>query len=249
MEAIEEGKRDYKLTSHHNDRRGLLCASFIDVAVNSSFAISTISSNMRRMGNSCRWCLVIYHGDEDEVANFCSNPLIKSRSIACLKSRHALSDTVIQEYMADPQGKDIAKLSVPKSILYQDLLAYTPSYERVFIMDQDICLRDFNISVFLRAVNCSPFQPPPLITQPPVAENSQNLSWLNSGAWVKAPWDRVYTAEVGSIEQQWCRDMGSTGQIVNGAQRLDYMIRRCYQAAEIVLQCVRYIRRAPGSTT
>lgn len=96
--------------------------------------------------------------------------------------------------LAEPIG------SVAKTVLYHDLLPYLPSYQRVFLLDEDISLMGFNVSLAMSIWDCA-FKTPPLVVQPLVYEKTQFFPFVHKSMWRKKLRD-VYASAVGIIEQQ-----------------------------------------------
>mmetsp|Transcript_26787 Transcript_26787/g.36899 ORF Transcript_26787/g.36899 Transcript_26787/m.36899 type:complete len:310 (+) Transcript_26787:205-1134(+) len=74
--------------------------------------------------------------------------------------------------------------SLPKAVLYREILALLPFYKQVFFVDEDVSLQDFDITTFLHRVGCSfGANGPPLIAQPLVRESTFSFTFLNYDAW------------------------------------------------------------------
>jgi hypothetical protein len=85
-------------------------------------------------------------------------------------------------------------------VLYTEILPYLRNYWRVFLLDEDISLLDFQTSKFLTYWDCSfPNQDPPLIVQPLVDGGKQYIDFVNSGSWANS---KYIASATGLIEQQ-----------------------------------------------
>ena len=200
LEAIEYAKPDHEIAMQAMTaapRAPLLCATFMKA---SSIASSVLLTNIELTRNNCEWALVVYKGTEADVDSLCNTAQIKDRLVHCRRSPDS--------YL--PMNS--SALSIPKSVLYQDLLGVLPGYEKVFLMDEDISLIDFNIKLFMSIWDCFPsleypyssqkqqqwpqqqqeqmksrqWRKPiiqPLIVQPIIAESTQGARFLNQKFW------------------------------------------------------------------
>lgn len=97
-------------------------------------------------------------------------------------------------------------LSIPKSVLYQELLPVLSSYNYTFILDQDISLGSFDIAGFMLTRRCA-FWPdePPLVVQPLIKQDTQYFPYVHLSVWMrysKLHKGRPLAATVGLVEQQ-----------------------------------------------
>ena len=196
MEVINEAKIDYEaavMDSKKRKRLELLCVTFVR-ATASTVSKLPLVQNIASMGHRCNWAIVIYDGSEQDVYSLCQETVeIKPFVVHCQRSKNSYSINV----------------SIPKSVLYQDLLPILPMYEKVFMMDEDISLANFDIAKFLRLWECSfrhslyQHHLPPLIVQPTVSPGKQAYNYFNEQAWRQEDkWSDVVAAEVGYVEQQ-----------------------------------------------
>jgi hypothetical protein len=195
MQVIEKGKLDYAKTRESPNffkRKKLLCATFIYA---NGTASSMLAHNVRVMQDACDWAIIIYGGSAKSVTSTCKDPRIADNIIHCRRNEVTLTDRYMPESPA-------VKLSVPKTVMYHDLLPYLPNYERVFLMDEDISLKNFNMTTFMLFWKCS-FYPTPLIVQPLVYESNQYISYMNLLQWRRSSaFNNVMATSVGLIEQQ-----------------------------------------------
>jgi hypothetical protein len=191
--VIVEGQREHAISlaaTGSNPRKELLCVTFLKATSRIS---ALLLSNIKNMSTNCDWALVLYNGTAAEISRLCSYPVIEKHAVYCKRN--------LRTYERHPliQNKKI-NVSVPKNILYADLLPLLPLYNNVFLMDEDISLANFNITLFMAHWKCS-FNPPPLIVQPLVFESTQFFKFLSLPAWKEAR-PNVYASTVMLVEQQ-----------------------------------------------
>lgn len=98
-------------------------------------------------------------------------------------------------------------LSIPKSVLYQELLPVLPFYNNTFILDEDISLGSFDIADFMLTRRCA-FWPdePPLVVQPLIKQDTQYFPYVHLSAWMRYSklhkGQQPLAATVGLVEQQ-----------------------------------------------
>jgi hypothetical protein len=98
-------------------------------------------------------------------------------------------------------------LSIPKSVLYQELLPVLPFYNNTFILDEDISLGSFDIAGFMLTRRCA-FWPdePPLVVQPLIKQDTQYFPYVHLSAWMRYSklhkGQQPLAATVGLVEQQ-----------------------------------------------
>lgn len=139
-------------------------------------------------------------------------PLNETELLQLLKHETSYKEVVIEEddensLTIDDDDNKLKELvlqkgrkSIPKSVLYSDLLPYLYEYERVFLMDEDISLMGFDIKKTLSVWNCAFYPlPPPLIVQPLIAESNQFFDFVGAKAWRGKG---VVASASGLIEQQ-----------------------------------------------
>jgi len=186
--AIELGKSDYVEALDHateHPPKPLLCVSFLGL---SPYSCMSLQGNIDHMDDKCDWAIVMYVGNEVEVAAICKTANVSSNVVFCGRSRESLLAEKLQK-------------SIPKSVQYQTLLPLLPQYERVLLLDEDISLKGFNLSKFMKTWDCS-FEKRPLIVQPLIAESNQYLSYVNLKSWANDSRADVIASTVGYVEQQ-----------------------------------------------
>jgi hypothetical protein len=95
-------------------RKSLLCVTFLTAA--RAEIPKTLLRNMKIMGSSCQWAIVMYDGNEAEVKAVCSHVEVAPQTVLCLRSVDSIS---------------LEKKSTPKTVLYQSLLLELPDFEKV----------------------------------------------------------------------------------------------------------------------
>uniref|UniRef100_A0A7S3M2X9 Uncharacterized protein n=1 Tax=Spumella elongata TaxID=89044 RepID=A0A7S3M2X9_9STRA len=208
MISIQAGRADYLKVLNH--RKSLLCVSFVNTDVS---VLSLLSQNMVIMERQCDWVVVFYEGSAVDISSFCSKALeaLHSTSQQSYRKQNYLIHCKLTQNTANRQeiifpfmnGKPTQeRVSVPTSVLYQDILPYLPNYRKVFIMDEDTSLEGFNVQRFLQIWQCSfnnDFRP--LIVQPLLAERTQMVPYVHADTWARAK-GRVFSSSVGLVEQQ-----------------------------------------------
>lgn len=173
-------------------RRGILCATFIQ-AKNNSVPVKLAFANMNLTASFCRWAIIMYRGSDADVKMLCdeANRREGNRLVRCARTQKAIDFS---------PNKTNTQKAVAKSILYRDLLPVLPDFERVFLIDEDISLQNFDFEKYLKIWNCGFFpNKPPLITQPVIAESTQDFVFVNADYWRGTG---VIAAGSGYVEQQ-----------------------------------------------
>lgn len=197
-EAIVNYNRD-SINYIYSNRKELICVTFLNIfTINEND--SPLFLNMQRMGGSCDWALVFYSGTVHEIENSCyeankyfyaSNKNL-SQIIHCARNLESMqTHTIYDEYV----GIHV-NLSVPKTVMYHDVIPYLNNYKRIFLMDEDISLKGFQIDKLLKTWRCG-FQPNPLIVQPLIEESNQYLVYVNKNSWAKYPRNKVIASSTG----------------------------------------------------
>ncbi|RYG99360.1 hypothetical protein EON65_50350 [archaeon] len=194
--ALTHGKQDQLTDPQPKTKGNLLCVTFTRP---SRVTATIIQNNIQAMHTQCDWAIIFHNGTETEINRVCdlynstySNVIHCARSPSTLPSR----------YIQHPKTNASIALSTPKSVLYHDLLVYLPSYKKVFTLDDDISLADFDYAE-LECLWHHTFHPPPLVVQPLVqARSPQYLTYVNHANWQKGDRSDVYASGVGLVEQQ-----------------------------------------------
>ena len=108
--AIELGKSDYVEALDHATEyppKPLLCVSFLGL---SPYSCMSLQGNIDHMDDKCDWAIVMYAGNEVEVAAICKTANVSSNVVFCGRSRESLLAEKLQK-------------SIPKSVQYQTLLS------------------------------------------------------------------------------------------------------------------------------
>lgn len=205
-QCLVEGRIDYAAAlsmASHRSRKQLLCATFMKASLQPTLAVLT---NIVLTRTDCDWAVVFYGGASSSMAELCDNTEIRSSIVHCKQVSPLVGDrSIVLKGKTFPKVKDekFEKISIPKSVLYQELLPYLPNYKRVFLMDEDISLVGFNLKNFLRLWNCAFLPlPPPLIVQPLIAESNQYFRFVNYNTWQTGRRKSVIATGVGLVEQQ-----------------------------------------------
>lgn len=204
--VIEQGKADY-LTQilNYNERKELLCGTFLK-ASNSK---PNLYLNIAATKTSCDWAIIFYGGELKYIPEICSKANSSGNVVLCRRAKYSITDKkrVIPILSINSTGdnslssKNISVqgiASVPKTVLYVDLLPILPNYRRIFLLDEDISLQDFEINEANAIWSCT-FFPPPLITQPLIHEDTQYFKFVTYSHWKK--WN-IQSSAVGIVEQQ-----------------------------------------------
>ena len=146
------------------------------------------------------------HGLDNAVANKTIVTGPAKRSL-----RHAIpvangNTTIPSKPHASPQQVKKSKVTlktIPKPVLYMELLPYLPQYESVLLVDEDVSLFKFNFNITSAIWNCAFYpQPRPLIAQVLVSEGTQYFDYVFFNSWKSGVKNTIYAAETVFIEQQ-----------------------------------------------
>ncbi len=92
--------------------------------------------------------------------------------------------------------------TIPKTVLYRELLPFVANYKRLFLLDEDVSLMGWNSTKLFMIWDCA-FQQKPLIVQPLVAEDTQYFDFVSHRVWRNRPeGENVIASASGLIEQQ-----------------------------------------------
>jgi hypothetical protein len=212
--ALRLGIEDYERALNevgYAQRKPLLCATFIRASLAQGI---NLVANMATLGSKCDWAVVVYAGEE-HAKKLCQQANIRSKSVLCglssgllekknmlasNRSNRTLSSSNSTLTIANSGNSSSASFSIPKSVLYFDLLPVLSGYKRLFLLDEDISLLDFDIDALFKSWDCSfPNQPPPLIVQPLVDESTQFFNFVSVAAWENIT---CVSSAAGYVEQQ-----------------------------------------------
>jgi len=175
--------RDYD----RSREKPLLCAVFLHAAPAS---ISVLQQNMRAMTSYCSgWAAVCYGGDpslllplQREASNYhtslvhislTNDTLLHWHPPVPFPSLSPLSLSLLLSFRNQSQYPPM----IPKPLLYLQLVPLLSQYRRVWLLDEDLSLSLFNISLFLHILSCHEHPSPPLlISQPLISSPSPSLS-------------------------------------------------------------------------
>lgn len=199
--VVKLGKRDFhRAVMSTLARKELLCVTFLHT---NDTVIENFVQNVLAMGSTCDWAAIFYKGSVSEIRSTCDSVRIAKHMVHCKRSEETLHSRYVTSGL-DTDGisnQSMVKLSVPKTVMYRDLLPLLPNYKKVFLMDEDISLQDFNVSTLLLHWECA-LSPPPLIVQPLVFESNQYINYLNENSWRRKDRSRIVASGVGLVEQQ-----------------------------------------------
>jgi hypothetical protein len=197
MQVINQGIQDYELalrTRNLAARKPLLCTVFAKATL--STFINTLSNKLH-MGDTCDWAIIFYAGKLREEKNICNHHRLRKNLVMCKRARASLN---MINGVDMSNSKEFQSKSVPKTVLYQELFPLVQNYERIFLLDEDISLVDFNYKSFSDVWDCGfPRQAAPLIVQPTVAEDTQFFDFVSASTWRDK--QTIATAS-GIVEQQ-----------------------------------------------
>jgi hypothetical protein len=189
MVAIEQAKLDYEFAKNqsvHHPRKELLCVCFVGLDPNSTMVLHRNIKYTRRL---CDWAVVLYGGTPGEVRSICNI------------ANSTFQNVVLCEKAKESAVSEKLRKSIPKSVQYHTLLPVLPLYNRVLMLDEDISLRDLNLTTFLNVWDCA-FPQRPLVVQPLIAENNQYIPYVNEKPWRAPQYRDVIASAAGYIEQQ-----------------------------------------------
>ena len=159
-EVIRQASADYATVGSVSARRELLCATFVLGAMKSALATF---ANIDNLNVACDWAVVVYDGD----ASLVCNPLrLKQSVVHCglvpesvydglgMYGQHQNGSTSTLLVVDKKTGKP-RRPTIPKTILYTELLALLPKYKRVWLLDEDISLEGFDTSKLLKLWKCA----------------------------------------------------------------------------------------------
>jgi len=202
LELIELAKVDYLRPAMDGKKKELLCASFVYGSLSAS---RSLFGNVDNSEVDCDWAVVVYDGDESLICN----PLkLKSSVVHCRlipeESFQGLGmfglSTTATPLVKDKNTGRVRRPTIPKTILYTELVPLLKDYKRVMLLDEDISLDGFGTKRFLQIWNCAFYPHVPLVVQPLIAENTQFLQYMNARAWKSKK--GVLASASGLVEQQ-----------------------------------------------
>jgi hypothetical protein len=196
--VIKQGRKDFHRASLSTiERKDLLCVTFLHP---NTTAHDNFIENVQAMGTHCDWAVIYYQGTANEIQSTCSDTRVAQHIIHCRRNEETeVSRLVSTDHGSN--GSESIRLSVPKTVLYHDLLPYLSTYKKVFLMDEDISLQGFNLTSLMEPWECA-LSPPPLIVQPLVAESNQYINYLNRNSWKRRDRSKIVASGVGIVEQQ-----------------------------------------------
>lgn len=209
------GRRSYN--ARRAVRKPLLCVTFLKAT---SRPLKVLEANMAIMGNNCEWAVIFYDGTFANIEGYCGDTSNNKRFLSpdtdsaivgldkknitvvhCKRAPETFNRPTTQIPLSDGSVLE-QTISVPKSVLYSELLPLLQYYEHVFMLDEDISLQGFNIRTFMDVMKCG-FKGdlPPLIAQPLIVERTQYFPFVHAEFWQRLG-RKVYAASTGLVEQQ-----------------------------------------------
>jgi hypothetical protein len=196
--VVKQGRKDFHRASLSTiERKELLCVTFLHP---NTTAHDNFIGNVQAMGTHCDWAVIYYQGTASEIHSTCSDTRVVQHIIHCKRNE----ETEVSRFVSTDHGgngSESIRLSVPKTVMYHDLLPYLSTYKKVFLMDEDISLQGFNVTSLMEPWECA-LSPPPLIVQPLVAESNQYINYLNRNSWKRRDRSKIVASGVGIVEQQ-----------------------------------------------
>ena len=221
--ALLAAQAEYGINSARaEERRPLLCSTYTSA---SPRVLESLYANMKQLGSGCDWAVVLYKVPEDPsvLRAFKRNvtDTLPQTRIVYMKPAPDRPQ-LVQRYMQtarrnhsffrrrydseDPSTWIFNGVAYPKPLLFLQLLPILASYNRVWLLDDDISLESFELSEFLRIWDCAfAPDPAPLITQPLLSPSSKLYPFLGEAGWkeeFKATGTRTLAAGAGFIEIQ-----------------------------------------------
>jgi hypothetical protein len=186
-QVLRLGQKDYDMSMNQRHPPGsdkpLLCASFQNASVHNTI---TLISNMLAMGDACDWAVVFYQQpfEDYDISRVCNNPRLRDKLVLCTATSYTAT-----------------RHTVPKAVLYNDILNVTPEYKRVFLVGEEASLMGFDVDKFMNLWDCAfAPQPPPLVVQPLTAHNSHLYRYFNAASWRTPATRDILASAVGMVE-------------------------------------------------
>ena len=175
----------------------LLCATFASLTNVQSF--DNLIENIKLGGNRCDWIVVPYkpkNGAEKSQRTWSES---FKETIARTASESKTSFTILDD--DHKISSTIGDGDELKPLLYHKLLPYLQSYEKLWLLDEDISIEGFNFERYFGIWNCAFRQdsPAPCITQPLLI--GKELAPFGNNGW-KIFNDSIIAVKSAWIEQQ-----------------------------------------------
>lgn len=171
--ALEGLKLYQQRDSRCNREKLLLCTIFVNILKiankQNNHGEDLVRANMYTMRSFCDFAVLSYtchpsgHIIIQDIAKSANATL---RLYRCVKPVNGLND------------------HVSKVMMYDRLLPVVSQYERVWLLDEDLALQNFNFVSFFETLECA-FWPriSPMVVQPVIAESNQDYSFANLATW------------------------------------------------------------------
>jgi hypothetical protein len=197
--AISAAKIIFETDKHTTIKnlKPLLCATFASLTNAQSF--DNLIENIKFGGNRCDWIVVPYkpkNGAEKSESTWSTS---FKEKIARTASESKSTVTVLDD---DKRiSSTISNGDELKPLLYHRLLPYLQSYEKLWLLDEDISIEGFNFERYFGIWNCAFHQdsPAPCITQPLMI--GKELAPFGNNGW-KVFNDSIIAVKSAWIEQQ-----------------------------------------------
>lgn len=165
---------------HYASRKPLLLATFVNLT--NPLSRQTLQINLETIKFRGEWVIIYYDGQE------------KDQDICQTHKQHILHcapTTIVKGDMS----------VIPKPLFYTELLPFLPSFQYIYILDEDISFEEFRLTRYQHIHQCA-FHPapPPLISQSLVTLNDQKFTYLNKQSWESV--SGIVATEIGLVEQQ-----------------------------------------------
>jgi hypothetical protein len=168
--------------------------NIVTVSRKTSPLLSNSKLNISSTAHSLlRFAIVFYGGNPNEIRIICDHPELSPFIVHC--KRAIVSYSPLHS-------------TIPKPLLYPEVLHVLPNFRKVMFLDEDISLTEFNYTSFMSIWDCAfaPNQPPPLVVQALIRENTQFYDFVHYSSWkndtTEVKRSNVIASAAGFIEQQ-----------------------------------------------
>ena len=159
----------------------LLCATFLNTSIEQTLFLF---SNIQIMRPYCDWAIVIYDDSQNSERTICNTASIAPFLVHC-KLASSLDRKSVFRSKNGVNGTSI--VSIPKAVLYRELVPILSNYKEVFLLDDDVSLIGFEPRTFLNIYHTAfGTEGPPLIAQPLIKNGIVMHYFLNDVYW-KSP--------------------------------------------------------------
>eukprot|EP01041_Mallomonas_annulata_P003812 gene3812-7585_t len=158
--------------------KSILCTVFVNSDTRS---VLILQSNIAVMKSHCEWAVMVYKGRKNIEVNLTALTTKHGSRLALydMKTTNIISvNSKVITY------KSLNFTHIPKPLFFPSLLPLLPQYQFVWLLDEDISFRGFDVESYLHIVTCVNHpRRPPMVSQPLIKENTQVFEDFNSRAW------------------------------------------------------------------